>query len=182
MRQIDTGIPQGSPISPILFLIYIRFLFPKIRMAIPGSEAYSPSFIDDVAIYVESRTIAQNVKVLEKLIEVAFEWADQNAVQFDDSKSELIHFHKSCKASTTTVALPNGTVLHPKEVVRWLGIWLDWKLNFKCHVQKRIMAATSAMYSVLRLMNSEWGLSAHAGRQLYLACVTAISDYGSEIW
>ena len=78
-----------------------------------------------MAIYVESRTIAQNVKVLEKLIEVAFEWADQNAVQFDDSKSELIHFHKSCKTSTTIVTLPNRTVLHPKEVVRWLGIWLD---------------------------------------------------------
>ena len=78
-----------------------------------------------MAIYVESRTIAQNVKVLEKLIEVAFEWADQNAVQFDDSKSELIHFHKSPKVSTTTVTLPNRTVLHPKEVVRWLGIWLD---------------------------------------------------------
>ena len=112
-------------------------------MAIPGSGAHSPSFIDDVAIYVESRTI------------VAFEWADQNAIQFDDSKSELIHFHKSYKASTTTVTLPNGTVLHPKEVVRWLGIWLDWKLNFKCHVQKRIMAATNAIYSVLCLMNSE---------------------------
>ena len=78
-----------------------------------------------MAIYVESRTIAQNVKVLEKLIEVAFEWADQNAVQFDDSKSELIHFHKSRKTSTTIVTLPNRTVLHPKEVVRWLGIWLD---------------------------------------------------------
>ena len=78
-----------------------------------------------MAIYVESRTVAQNVKVLEKLIEVAFKWADQNAVQFDDSKSELIHFHKSRKVSTTTVTLPNGTVLHPKEVVRWLGIWLD---------------------------------------------------------
>ena len=33
MRQIDTGIPQGSPISLILFLIYIRFLLPRIRMA-----------------------------------------------------------------------------------------------------------------------------------------------------
>ena len=44
------------------------------------------------------------------------------------------------------------------------------------------MTATNAIYSVLRLMNSEWGLSAHAGRQLYLACVTAVSDYGAEIW
>ena len=114
------------------------------------------------------RTIAQNVQVLEKLIEMVFELANQNAVQFDDSISELIHFHKSHKASTTTITLPNGTVLHPKEVIRWLGIWLDWKLNFKCHVQKRIMAATNAMYSVLRFMNSVWDLSAHASNSYIL--------------
>ena len=48
---IESGIPQGSPISPILFLIYIRYLFLKIGMKF---NAHSPSFIDDVAIYVES--------------------------------------------------------------------------------------------------------------------------------
>ena len=49
---VESGIPQGSPISPILFLIYIRHLFPKIRMKF---NVHSPSFIDDVAIYVKTK-------------------------------------------------------------------------------------------------------------------------------
>ena len=51
---IESGIPQGSPISPILFLIYMCYLFPKIRMKF---NAHSPSFIDDVGIYVENKTV-----------------------------------------------------------------------------------------------------------------------------
>jgi len=35
---------------------------------------------------------------------------------------------------------------------------------------------------ITRLLNSEWGLSAKAGRQLYMACITSISDYGAEVW
>ena len=52
MRHVTTGISQGSSISPILFLIYIRFLFPKIRMAIPGLGVQTPSIINDVALYM----------------------------------------------------------------------------------------------------------------------------------
>ena len=54
---VESGIPNGSSISPILFLIYIRHLFPKIRMKF---NAHSPSFIDDVAINVESKTAKQS--------------------------------------------------------------------------------------------------------------------------
>ena len=123
---VESGIPQGSPISPILFLIYIRYLFPKIRMKF---NAHSPSFIDDVAIYVENKTATQNCKEIEIIVKTAFDWAATNNVKFDDDKSELIHFEKSRNASKDKVQLLNGTILEPKNSVKWLGVWLDRKLN-----------------------------------------------------
>ena len=163
-------------------MIYIRFLFPGLKAAVPEAAATVPSFIDDVAIYVESKTVANNIELLTKIVQCAFQWADNNSVQFDDSKTELIHFKTSRKPSCDLMILLNGIMVRPKRELRWLGVWLDRKLNFKGYVQKKVASATSAMHMLLRLLRSEWGLSATSGRQLYIACVTSICDYGAEIW
>ena len=178
-QSVNSGISQGSPISPMLFLIYIRFLFTKINNK--HTQLKLPSYIDDVAIIVEGKTAKENSKTLELVTKTAFQWAEDNAVTFDDSKSELIHFQRGNKA-TFTVTLPNKTVIQPSETVRWLGVWFDTKMSFKTHVQKKIASATRTLHLLHRLMNSEWGLSMSAGKQLYSACITSISDYGSPIW
>ncbi len=178
-QSVNSGIPQGSPISPMLFLIYIRFLFTKINNK--HTQLKLPSYIDDVAIIVEGKTAKENSKTLELVTKTAFQWAEDNAVTFDDSKSELIHFQRGNKA-TFTVTLPNKTVIQPSETVRWLGVWFDTKMSFKTHVQKKIASATRTLHLLHRLMNSEWGLSMSAGKQLYSACITSISNYGSPIW
>ena len=78
--------------------------------------------------------------------------------------------------------LPNGTILEPKNSVKWLGVCLDRKLNYKKHIETRIASANRSFFAIQNLMKSEWGLNPTACRQLYLSCIIPISDYGSEIW
>jgi len=179
-KKISTEILQESSVSLILFLIYIRHLFSKIRARIKNLQ--SLSYIDDVALYVEEKSIDKNVKKLKKTTKIAFTWANENAMQFDDSKFELIHFESHKAALNQTIMLLNDTVVKSKICIRWLEVWLNRKLNFKMHVQTKIVAVTRMLHSLFRLMNSEWELNAKSGRQLYLACVTIISDYNVEIW
>ena len=67
IKSVETGIPQGSPVSPILFLIYIRFLFKRLRKEHP--QLKFPSYIDDLAIVAEGRDAAGNYKQLEAAVE-----------------------------------------------------------------------------------------------------------------
>ena len=80
------------------------------------------------------------------------------------------------------VTLPNGTIIHPSPVVRWLGVFFDRKLSFKAHVDKKITSATRALQMTSRLKTSEWGLSSQHLRQLYTSCVLPILDFGAEAW
>ena len=45
-----------------------------------------PSFIDDVTIEIESKSVKQNSKLLAKIVQKVFSWVDQNSVKFDNEK------------------------------------------------------------------------------------------------
>ena len=89
MTNIEIEIPQKSLISPILFLIYIKYLFTK-RSNI--SERIL-SYLNDIELVVSSKSIEENCQLLQKLAQDLLVKQHQNCMQFDMEKIELIYFH-----------------------------------------------------------------------------------------
>ena len=98
-------------------------------------------------------------------------------------KTELIHFHSKriINYQDYTVQIENMWIEF-KSLVRWLDIWLDSKLNFKEHVEKKIADATRVFHQIIRLFNTEKNLFFQAMRQLYIVCITLVADYEISIW
>ena len=67
-RPIEIGIPQGSPISPILFLIYVSELFKNRSL----NDIRIPSYIDDIALIVSSSTVEENCEKLQTAVQELF--------------------------------------------------------------------------------------------------------------
>ena len=125
------------------------------------------------------------MRELERASQTVFQWAGSNAVAFDDTKTELMHFVSTNsfeEVKKKTVCLPNGTTVVPEETLRWLGVLLDRKLKFKNHVNTKLASAGRSLSALSRLSTTEKGLTVQAIRQLYLSCVVPISDFGSEVW
>jgi len=173
--EIVAGIPQGSPVSPIFFLIYIRDLF-------PGLDSFQLSYIDDLSLSTSSTSLKKNIRVLQREVALLFARGRELAITFDVAKTELIHFTARKERKERTLQLPDNTIVEHKDTIKWLGIYLDNRLSFKEHMAIRASQARSAFYRLGRLANMERGLSAYAIRQLYLACVTSVADYGSQIY
>ncbi|KAI0997051.1 hypothetical protein K3495_g11138 [Podosphaera aphanis] len=157
--NIKTGVPQGSPISPILFLIYIRDMF-KSRAVM------FLSYIDDISLTVSSTSFKKNIQILEREVKILEDLGIQNAVQFDISKTELIHHENTKEAKQNPIHLTGGDQVKPSQVVKWLGVLFDNKISFKQHVTMRVSQAKSAFHRIERLANTERGLSPIAMRQL----------------
>jgi len=56
-------------------------------------------------------------------------------MQFEPSKSELIHFTRKRKPPQQALHLDDGTIIKPLNSARFLGIWIDRKLNWTPHLQ-----------------------------------------------
>jgi hypothetical protein len=70
---VNIGLPQGSPVSPALFAIYMADIYQEIENAVQGSS--SLSFVDDDMWPVEALTIPQLIKKMEKCARLCQAWA-----------------------------------------------------------------------------------------------------------
>ena len=140
---IDTRILQGSPVSPILFLIYIRFLFKETN----NIEIRIPSYLDDIAILAKSESLENNCQILENTAKKLIQWEQNNRIEFDREKTDLIHFYwDKTDISELSIQLSENLTIKPKQEVKWLGIWFDRKLSFNSHVDKTLSKANRVFY------------------------------------
>jgi hypothetical protein len=131
-----------------------------------------------------------NTHIFEAAAYIAFQWANHNAITFDDNKLELLHFHYTRQDTTLdaiNMQLPNRTVVKPgmqggrKDGVRWIGILFNRKLHFTHHVNTKLITMSRSFNALCSLVTYEIGLSPSATGLLYHACVLSRSDFRAEI-
>lgn len=152
-QKVSCGLSQGSPISPILFTLYISPLF-KL-----DENVSRLGYADDMAILATNKTLEENCVSLQLSLERALSWGEKEGIIFDPRKSELQYFSRHRKdikpSNTLSVSYVNFAVSenlsHP--YTRSLGIHFDKTLSFKWHI--RILAGKALrVANALRSLNN----------------------------
>lgn len=178
-QPIQTGIPQGSTLSPILFLIFVKDLIPLLE----SDNSSASGFVDDTNILAWSNSTETNCKILETQHRKCETWAKQHGVQFAPGKYQLIHFtRKRTKHNLAATVEIQGHQTHPSQQLRVLGIWLDPRLRWGPQVKQARLRANRNMESINRLTASTWGATFHQAKVLYKAIVRPALLFGSQIW
>ena len=175
---IQTGIPQGSPLSPILYLFYNADLIEACKTE--NTEAVG--YIDDASILAVGPTAQRNCKTLKAIHQKAEKWALQHGSQFAPAKYELVHFTRDPKMNTThALRLPHATI-KASPSCRYLGIQMDSKLRWDYHREKVEAKATKRLSALSALASSTWGTGLINLRQVYRAMIVPQMLYGCSAW
>ncbi|KAL8290310.1 hypothetical protein RQP46_002568 [Phenoliferia psychrophenolica] len=177
----DCGLPQGSPLSPILYLFYNADLLAALRT--PHSTP--TGWVDDTAVIVygpDPSEVSCRANLLMGRVEM---WCGGHDSDMDAAKSHVIPLPRPSVRSRTLPPPPiflNSIPIPISEHAVLLGVTLDSTLSFHHHVSAAVAKASKAIGGIARLVTSTKGISAKFTRQLVVACAYTRSDYASTLW
>jgi exonuclease III len=177
----ETGIPQGSPISPILFLFFIADLLDTTNDIALRVSAIG--FVDDIHVLTHGDSTERNCRTLERIHERCEQWASKHGAQFAPEKYELIHFAKRPKSFNMDATLKIGQIQKvATNNVRVLGVQVDTKLKWGPHLAKIAQKHASQSSAIDRISTSTWGASFKMARLVYTSVVRPSITYGASVW
>ena len=170
----QAGLPQGSPLSPVLFLFFNADLVQRRIDSHGGAIA----FVDDFTAWVTGPTAQSNREGIEAIINDALDWERRSGATFEAEKTAIIHFTRKPYKSATEPFTIKGQAVSPKDCVKILGVLMDAKLKYKEHIAK---AASKGLEAVMELRRLR-GISPSTARQLFTSTVAPVVDYASNVW
>ena len=170
----QAGLPQGSPLSPILFLFFNADLVQTQIDRNGGAIA----FVDDYTAWVSGPTAQSNRTKIQAIIDKACDWEKRSGATFEAEKTAIIHFTRYTGRVDVEPFTIKGEEVRPKEQVKVLGVIMDSRLHYKQHIAR---AATKGLEVAMELKRLK-GLAPSATRQLFTAMVAPKVDYASNVW
>ena len=172
--NVKHGVPQGSVLGPLLFLIYINDLYKCL--------AYSTAFhfADDTNLLVIGKTQKQLQKHMNIDLKLLYKWLIANKISLNCSKTELIIFHGTSTDINFEYKIKiNGHKLMPTNYLRYLGVILDDKLNGEYHCKELTgkLNRANGMLSKVRHYVPKTEL-----KSIYHAIFASHLRYGCQIW
>ena len=175
IKDVTCGVPQGSSLGPLLFLIYIN----DLRLSLSKTDC--GHFADDTFIIFHSKKLKTIETVVNTELKEVVKWLRLNKLSLNAAKTELIFF-RSCKHSLNydNISIKmNGLKLRPVDYIKYLGMYLDIFLNWNHHIAElsKKLSRANGILSKLRY-NAPLNLCI----QVYYAIFYSYLNIGSNVW
>ena len=171
---ISCGVPQGSVLGPLLFLIYIND-FSNCTDTLDLCL-----FADDSNLFFCHKNLLSLESIINSELSYVKNWLNTNKLSLNIGKSNFVLFHPPQKKVNTSVKLYiNDIPLEEKSHVKYLGIMLDTNLNWKSHVH---YISKKVKRSIGFLSKIRYHVNLDVLTNLYYALIYPFLIYGIVIW
>ena len=175
--HLTMGVPQGSPLSPILFLIYIQDLLEDLS-AIQGVS--SQAYADDVTVYWRLPRDSSRDALGPQIARTLTHWAYCWKATFGIDKCKFMIIGR-VRAPPHTFSL-GGTPLECVPSMRYLGVMVDSKLSWDTHVRYIVQKAKTKLQRLYWGLANTWGFHPIIARRMIEATILPTLFYASLAW
>ena len=174
LAKLTYGVPQGSSLGPLLFLLYVDDL--------PSASNFETTlFADDTYLMLADKNLANLERRVNEELQNIDHWLKINKLSLNRQKSHYMLINKRPSVSCTAdlqLSL-NSHVLKRQQTVKYLGIFVDENLNWSTHIHQLSLqlARYSGLFYRLRKL-----VPPDVIRMLYHSLVQSKVQYGIAVW
>lgn len=169
--KIVSGIPQGSHLGPLLFIIFINDLVSYLKCP-------TLLYADDLKIFLSVSDIDSCLKIQRDLDTLA-SWCNSNGMALNTNKCSCISFTKKRQRTTYNYSI-NGILLERKSIVKDLGVVFDEQLSFRSHYEQIINKGNQLLGFIVR--STKNFKKPQSLITLFCSVVRPILEYACPIW
>ena len=170
-KTVPAGVPQGSVLGPLLFLIYINDI-------VEGIESNIKLFADDTSIYFCFDDVERRTNTLNSDMKKINDWAKKWKVDFNPAKTELITITNKRNPETRPLIF-GDTTLESKPEHKHLGVILQNNCKWDKHIN---FIVTKARLQVACLRSYKYKLSRKTLEIMYKSFILPHFDYADTVW
>lgn len=171
--EITCGVPQGSVLGPLLFILYTNDL--------PNSLEHSKCilFADDTTVYYSSTDIDDAIANINRDLESLTQWFRANKLSLNVNKTNYMIFTKTTTPTSNYSVTIGSEKLNAVVETKFLGMIIDNKLTWGSHMEYCRKKMTSGLYAINSLKHI---LPKKYLKSIYYTLVHPYLNYGILLW
>ena len=191
-HKLEYGVPQGSVLAPLLFLIFINGAAKAVENACHGT-AKLILYADDIAVHPVAGHLHHNPRTLHHYLQTALTalegWARSARMEFNPVKSQVVVFGnpiarhiRDMRQWITRHPLRLSFNLEHVHKYEYLGVWLTANLSWAYHASEQLKRARHDAFIITRLLRPPTAPYVDAVRQLVSGFLIPRCTYALEHW